>query len=221
MIERFIYMALRNGITQIEEDPSLLELLFRDLYELDTAEVEAIKTVFAAKTPKVLHGYAPRDVEVPCYSIILQSESESVRFLNDDAPQIDDIDDIDFGADVKSTVWEHSYQILTYTEHPDVTAYFYQIAKSIILAQGDFFDNHGVFNIQLSGQDLMPDPRYIPEHLFARNLTFRCDDEFLRVDRESLGGKAFTIGGLHIDNTGSPSEVGGVKTLITPDPVED
>ena len=216
MIERFLYMALDDGITQITEDPTLLDLIFEDLFELDETEVEGIKTVWAAKPPSVIHGYAPRDVDPPVFSIVLQAESETERFLNDDGLQITDVEDEDFGADCKVSIWQHSYNILIYTEHPDVTAYYYQVAKSILLASGDFFVDRDIHAIQLSGSDLAPDPRYIPEHLFARNLTFKCDRLFTRIDRDSKAGKAFQVAGIHIDKTGSASDVGGVKTLVTP-----
>ncbi len=150
------------------------------------------------------------------YSIILGNEAESEHFLNNDAPQITDPEDPDFGADVKSTVWDHSYHILVYAEHPDVTSYYYAIAKSIILSSFGFFEDRGLFDIRLSGQDLAPDPRYMPEHAFARRLVFTCDRQFRQVDRASKSGKAFQVAGIHIDESGSDSDVGGVKTLVTP-----
>jgi len=35
------------------------------------------------------------------------------------------------------------------------------------------------------------------------------------VDRLSLSQKAFQVAGIHVDKSGSPSDVGGVKTLVT------
>lgn len=218
MIQRFLFLALKDGIDQIKADPTILEQLFEELYELDPTEVDAIKTHFEAKPPKVIHGYAPRDVEAPVYSIVLMADGETETFLNNDAPQITDIENPDFGADVKSSIWQSTYHVLTYAEHPDVTSYYYEIAKSILLASTDFFADRDLFDIQMSGQDLAPDPRYIPEHLFARRLVFTCDREFARVDRDSKAGKAFKVGGIHIDKSGSPSGVGGVKTLVEPIP---
>lgn len=221
MIQRFLFLALQDGIAQISADLTLLDDLFAELYELDPTEVASIKTHFAAKPPKVIHGYAPRNVEPPVFSIVLMNEGESATFLNNDALQICDPDDPDFGADVKASIWQHSYHILTYTEHPDVTSYYYEIAKSILLASTDFFVERDLFDIQMSGQDLMPDPRYIPEHLFARRMVFNCDRQFRRVDRASKAGKAFKVAGIHIDESGSPSDVGGVKTLVEPISPED
>lgn len=216
MIQRFIYMALVDGITQLTEDPTLLDQLFSDLYELSPTEVAGIKQVFAAKPPKVIHGYAPRDVDPPVYSIVLQGEHESETFLNNDGLQISDPEDPDFGADVKTSIWRNSYHILAITEHPDVTSYYYEIAKSIFLASTDFFADRNMFEIRITGQDLSPAMSYLPEHLFARNLVFQCDREFQRVDRDSKAGKAFAVSGIHIDESGSPSDVGGVKTLMIP-----
>jgi hypothetical protein len=221
MIQRFLFLALTDGIAQIQADPTLLEQLFEDLYELDPDEVEGIKTVFAAKPPKVIHGYSPRDVDPPMYSIVLKGEQETETFLNNDAPQVTDVESPDFGADVKTSIWQHNYLVFTYSEHPDVTGYYYEIAKSILLASTDFFADRDLFDISLSGQDLAPDPNYLPEHLFARALSFQCERQFTRVDRDSKAGKAFQVGGIHIDKAGSPSDVGGVKTLMTPISPED
>lgn len=215
MIQRFIFDALKDGIAQFQSDPTLFDLLFTELFAFGETEIAAIKTVFAAKPPKVIHGYAPLDMEVPVWSIILQDEREALKVLNNDTGQIEDIDDPDFGADVKGTIWQHRYDILVYTEHPDVTTYYYEIAKSILLGSNDFFVDQDLFDIDISGGDLMPDPRYIPENVFVRRISFGCMRLFTRVDRDSRLGKAFKVSGIHIDKSGSPSDVGGVKTLVT------
>ncbi len=216
MIQRFLFMALVDGLLQLQEDPTILDQLFEELWELAPQEVEGIKTYFAANPMNVIHGYAPRDVKLPTYSIVMMDEHESNKFLNDDTRQVMDEESSDFGADVKGSVWNHTYHILTFTEHPDVASYYYEIAKSILFASLDFFADRDLFDIDISGGSLAPDPNYMPEHLFERRVVFRCERLFERVDRESKAGKAFQVGGIHIDKSGSPSDVGGVKTLITP-----
>lgn len=222
MIQRFLFEALKDGVEQFTADLTLFDQLFSEVYALSETEIAAIKTFWVNSSddphrgpPKVIHGYAPRDVEIPVYSIVLANEKEALMWLNDDIGQIEDEEDPNFGADQKGSIWNHQYDILVYHEHPDVTGYLYEIAKSIILASHEAFVERGLFDISVSGADLAPDPRYIPEHLFARKMSFSCSRLFDRVDRESRFGKAFAVSGIHIDKAGSPSDVGGVKTLVT------
>lgn len=221
MIQRFLFDSLQDGIAQITQDLTILDQLFEEVYELEPDEIAAIKTFWEnpngikeAGPPKVIHGYLRKDIEIPVYSITLQNESEAQTWLNNDSGQVEDILDPDFGADIKGSIWSHRYDIHIYHEHPDVVSYLYEIAKSILLASMDFFSDKGLFDIDISGADLAPDPRYIPEHLFARRMTFACQRCFTRIDKDSKGGKAFKVGGIHVEG-GSNSSVGGVKTLIT------
>lgn len=214
MLQRLIYKRLKEGVAYVKSDPRVIEQLFQDLFELERSEVESIKTAFQTKTPNVIHGYARTDSEFPLYSIVLGGERETDTYLSDDAGMIQDPEDEDYGADRLSSLWESTFQILCYTEHPDMTLYYYEIAKAIILTS-DFF-SWGVLDFDTSGMDLAPDPRYIPEHLFVRQLTWKAKYEFERIDRNSKLGKAFKVRGIHVDKSGSPSDVGGVKTLVKP-----
>lgn len=214
MIQRLLYTTLKDGLEAIQNDLTILDDLFIQLYELERSEVEAIKTAFQTKPPGVIHGYARTDTDFPVFSIVLQSEQEDEHYMGDDAGMIDDTDDPDFGADRISTIWNHNYNILCYTEHPDLTLYYYEIAKAIFMTAD--LNSLDLFNAHVSGMDLMPDPRYIPEHLFARQLAFTASREFERIDSASKLGKAFRVRGIHVDESGSPSDVGGVKTLVDP-----
>lgn len=212
MIERFIHTALKEGITTLQNNVDLLEDLFITQHGLSAAEFAAIRTLFAAKPPSVVHGYAHVEQKFPLYAIVLGSEGESQNFLGDDGGMVLEEGDEDYGADILTAVWTHSHDILVYAEHPDVTLYYYEIAKSILLAAGDYFNEQGMFQISLSGMDMAPDPRYVPEHLFLRRLTLKCQREFQRLTHETK--RAFKISGIAVDSAGSPSDAGGVKTQV-------
>lgn len=214
MIQRLLYQRLKDGIDIILNDLSILDEIFVDMFELSQAEVDKIKIAFTQQTPNVIHGYAPTESDFPLYSIVLQSERETDTYLSDDAGMIDEPSDPDFGTDVYSSLWESTFHILCYTEHPDLTVYYYEIAKSILISSD--FVSWGVIDYSMSGQDLMPDPRYIPEHLFARVLVFDGKYEFRRLGYQSKLGKAWKVRGIHVDKSGSQSDVGGVKTLVDP-----
>lgn len=219
MIERYIYTALQAGIEIITARPAILDALFKDDYELDAAEVAAIKQLWEEKPPNVIHSYPRIDSSFPLYAVILSEEREDQTFIGNDAGMVTDPNDPNYGADIDAAVWVHSYWIQCLAEHPDVTRYYYEVAKSILLATD--WEERGIFSIQMSGADLAPDPRYLPENLFMRQITFKCNREFQRLDLESRFHRGTQIAGIHVDKSGSPSDVGEVKTLVTPYTEED
>jgi hypothetical protein len=214
MIQRFLYTTLKDGLEEIQNNLDILDDLFHDLYRLEQSEVDDIKTAFTAKPPGVIHGYARSETDFPVFSIVLVSEQEDEHYMGDDAGMIDEPGDPDFGSDRISTIWAHDYSILCYTEHPDLTLYYYEMAKAIFMTAD--LNALDLFNVHVSGRDLMPDPQYIPEHLFVRQLSFRASREFERIDANSKLGRAWRVRGVHIDKSGSPSDVGNVKTLVDP-----
>jgi len=215
MIQRLLYKALTRGLDAIKADPTILDDLFLKNFELDASEVEGIKTFFAAKPPTVIHGYARSDQDTPIISILLANEREADAVIGDEAGIIEDEEDADFGADQYTALWEHTFSVVCITEHPDVCQYIYEVAKQIIMVAKPTFIPYGVYGMTLSGADLAPDSRYMPEHFFIRQLSVSCRAELLTVAKDTKLGKAFKVSGMHVDKSGSPSDVGGVKTLVT------
>ena len=212
MIERFIYTALTEGFATLQKDVDILEDLFIGQHGLSKTEFAAIRTLLATKPPKVIHGYAHADESFPLCSIVLDSEQETDEFLAYDAGQVEDPDDPDYQTDILSAIWQHSHSVLIYAEHPDAVLYYYEMAKSSLIAAHDYFIDQGMHNVSLSGMDLAPDPRYIPAHLFLRRLSIKSQREFQRLDRKTA--KAFKVTGIAVDSSGSPSDVGGVPTNV-------
>jgi len=216
MIQRTLYKALTAGLEYFQANPDAFDTLFGDNFGLSTVEIEAIKKFFVDKPPKVIHGYARTDQTPPLFSIVLSDERETDKVLGDDAGMISDEEDPDFGSDQYAALWSHTYQILCIAEHPEATQYIYEVAKSIILEAKPTFLPEGIYGIQVSGAELLPDPRFFPEHWFVRQLTLNCQRELLTVRKGTGAGKAWKVTGIHIDSAGSPSDVGGVKTLVKP-----
>lgn len=215
MIQRYLYEIIKDGIDAITADPTLLDDLFdRDL-DIEDDEVTGIKEYFVANPPGVVNGYARQEMAFPLYSIILGREGEAENFLGEDGGQLLDEDDEYFAADIETAIWEHNYLIYVYAENPDVTAYYYEILKTIIQAQLSTLVDYHCHDFKMTGMDLAPDPQYIPSHLFVRQLSFTCRREFQRIDRDSRFGKAFTVEGIHIDDGAELSDV-GVKLQVTP-----
>ncbi len=220
MIQRYLYTAIQTGITAVAADPEILDNLFQEQYDLSDTEMAAIKTYFVDNPVTVSHGYARTADTFPRICIVLADDTESESYMSDDVGMIgedeEDEDNEDFGAEITGSIWTAAFQLLCYAEHPDVTIYLYELVKDIMFAALPYLKSTGIQKLGISGGDLALDSQYVPSHLFARRITFRCRYEFTHVDRQSKLGKAFAVAGLHVDSSGSPSDVGDVKTLVTP-----
>lgn len=207
MIERLIYIALKAGVAEVQADLSILERYFLEEKLLEPDEVVAIRTLFEAEPPQVQHGYARADTEVPLYAIVLANEDESEEYLGDEGG----IDE-ETGTDNQPYLWSHQYNTLVYTDHPDASLYFYHLAKLFLLRARAFFLENNVHSIRYSGADLAPDPRYIPEHLFARRLTMHCESYLVNTFTPL---RATSVRGIHV------SDITGVVANVTPVTTEE
>ena len=216
MIQRLIFEALRQGMVHIAQDPTILDEIFVDNLGLGAEEVAAIKQLVRDTPPYPVHGYAQRDNTFPLWAILLAGEQEADRYLADDAGIDTEEESDDLGADVTGSTWTHSYLVLNYGLSPAICQYCYEIAKYILItARRDLVNDYGFWNIALSGADLAPDPRYFPEHMFIRQLTVTVSSEYAAAVEGSKLGKAFRVAGIHVDRSGSASDAGPVKTLVT------
>jgi len=216
MIQRILYRALTAGLAYFQENPQAYDQLFGDNYGLSETEILAIRQFFTDKPPKVFHGYARTDATPPFIAIVLADERESEFVIGDEAGIITDESDADYGCDQYTAFWQHTYQLMCIAEHPEACQYLYEVAKAIILEAKPTFIPEGIYDSLVSGAELLPDPRFVPEHWFLRQITFTCKRELLTVKKGSDAGKAWKVAGIHIDRSGSPSDVGGVKTLVKP-----
>lgn len=249
MIERFIFLALQRGITAMQQDPELLKRYFLEQKKLQKEEVDAISLYFTNKPPSIIHNYARDDSPFPLYAIILSMETEDTRVLGDEGDMVGEIpDDVwaemqeageplplggldpdnpDAGKDELVSIYKAQYVVLTMTEHPDVTRYYYELCKLFLtrarpfLKRCAFEGGAQLLDTQFSGGDLQPDARYIPAHMFARQFTI----ETLRSER-IVGPdvqRAFQVGGIHVDDTSGAGNftVEDVTALVTPITTED
>lgn len=221
MIHRYITAILSTGIAAYRADPVLVDDLFEQLYELEDTEIAAIKTYFAQKGLNVYNGYPRANSAPPFVAVILANEGESDTYIGDYAGMITEDGHAIYGADVEGSIWKHTYHLPVVTEHPDVTSYMYELVKTVMLAGLRTLVDQECMDFSFAGMDLSPDPRYLPERYFVRQLVFSCKRQFSRIDRDSRLTKAFEISGIHIDRSGSPRDVGDVQTLVTPYTVED
>lgn len=218
MIERLIFTALQQGLALFQAHPELVLDVFAD-YGLTAAEQTTITTLFSSTPPTIWHGYSQRDQPaLPYWVIVLAGEQESERFIGDATLDEDDPEADDRGTEYTGSIWTHNYMVLSHAQNADICQYLYQVAKALIMLgrRGWVGDDYNLFNISLSGADVAPDQRYFPEPVFIRQLSVQCSGELSLPIHDSNLGKAWELAGLHVDQSGSPSDVGGVETLITP-----
>lgn len=214
MIQRYLFEVLQAGVDDVHENPALIETMLAE-WNLSREELAIYKKLWGDNKPTVKHGYARVDDTFPLYSIVLTSEGESDLWVGNDAGVITDEDDPNCGADVMGSTWDHTYQVLCYSEHPETTLINYEIAKAILIPSMTQLADLACYRMRMSGADLMPDARYLPEHLFARQLTFQTSRPFTVVDVDSRLYRVNRIVGAHIDKLGGRGDPGDVKTNVT------
>lgn len=222
MIERIIVDVLRRGLDQVRQDPTLIDALFVDVLDYAPQESAQIKVALAKRAPQAQMGYIREDATMPRYSVTLQGEQEVENALGDYAGMASEtLGDPDFGCSTYGAIWEHNYQIMCYAEHPDLVSHLYELAKSILMANRRYFLEKNCQSKILGGMDLSPDAGYLPEHLFCRVMSLRCQREFTMVDRDSRLGRAFAVTGIAAPPA-SPYSNGDAQTLIDADvPAEE
>ena len=217
MLGRSVYRLIKTGIEAIEADTSILDELFRDVHALGATEVDAIKKFFVAKGANIAMGYSPIQADdEPQIIILLGNEQQTDFYFDESGGSCSDPNDLDYRMDYQATNWAHSYRLIIVTGHGDITDYYYEIVKSILLGGLPYILEEGGQDLAISGFDLAPDERYLPTHLFARQLELKINAEYKAVKPLSGLQKAFKLAGLYVDKGGAPRHVEyvGVDTEV-------
>lgn len=214
MIERLIYTALEEGIAELITELAKLERFFTKR-GLSAGEVAKIRAYFVDKPPELQHNYPRKDAAFPLFAVVLGTETESKKLLDDSAGFVSEeeaallYDASLTGTEVKSSIYSHTHHVMVYTEHPDVTIWYYELAKYFLTRQRDFFKTRGILDTLFSGQDMAPSSGYAPEWLFVRRLTMTSMSELAIFDDKPPRAKS--LGGAYVDN-----RVTGVVANVTP-----
>lgn len=165
MLQRALMTVLVDGVREMLAEPEILREYFEQAHCLTEDEVNRIATLFAAKPPRVALGYVRgQDLEPPQFSVVLNSESDTDRFLGDDAGVVD-------GVALEGRGWAHRYQVLVYAQNPNACAWYYELAKLYVQRGRRFLTEAGVWDFGLSGAELNPQTAFLPAGVFGRQLT--------------------------------------------------
>lgn len=209
MICRFIYALLVEGFTAFAADPSLYDDLFGQILGLSPQECAGIRAFFAGKPIRVQHGYPQADIRVPLVAILLQGESQSQRFLGEmgQLPQ--------GGMNGPGSIWDSNYQLMCYAENADACQYIYELTRAILLLKHKDMAQAGLLSPSYSGQDIAPDPRYLPANLFVRVLGMRFQTAYVLPELLDASPLARIATGLALP-AGTDRAPGAYDAGVTP-----
>jgi hypothetical protein len=216
LIARTIYSVVSAGLAAFQANPQIYQNLFGTQWGLSQTEIDGIIATFAKKPVTIRHGYAQADFTPPQVTILLQSEQQSDYLLGDYVGQdtYAQADGTLVTAAQLGSFYDSSFQIICITENVDACAYLFEMVKTTLTIGKDLLEQGGVMDPMLSGMDLAPDGRYLPEHLFARVLNLRCKNMFKVTDFDNALAKALKVGVYLPNKTTYPN--GGVPTTVTP-----
>lgn len=227
MIERLLRALLAETIDSLSDASDSqatadLNRFFSHFYDptITTAERNDFIKNFQTIPPKAILGYPRSTAQFPCFSIILEGEQETQGFIGDYAGETTIDEDVKDAEEYLGAFYDSTYGIYIYAEHPDVCAYLYQFAKSVIHAGKAFLFSCGVLSMNLSGGELAPDETYMPENMFMRVLRVQLTapmtvPAFLRADPRKVRVTGIFRPDVVVD--GVPSGV----TEITPEELTD
>lgn len=185
MFERFIYRVIEDQIAEFQANPKLLRCYFEDVKGLDSTEVDEILRYFQSKPPSILHSFARKHDDPPYYAIVLAEETETETAMSDYVGAVGEreVQDLDgnqvFESDpILGYISEKTFMILTVTEHPDVTRYYYELLRAFMMRGREFLrEQGGALTMRYMGGDIAPDENYLPAHLIVRQFTLRVQFE--------------------------------------------
>lgn len=210
MIERYLFTALQNGLEVFRTRPSMFRSLFGQLYGLEDREVDAIRTRFGHKFPRLVHAFAPIAAVMPQYELVVGSESQAQSMLANTAgvvpPQM-------AGAPrpLFTNIWRHQYTLICSAQQRDMAGYMYEVAKCCLYLQVNWLIRQNINELQLSGQDIGVEARE-PETMFYRALGISCMREF-RFFADDGQPRLYAVDGLYVAD-GRADRMGGVNARL-------
>jgi hypothetical protein len=170
--ERVLLGILRTEVDRLAADKSELERFFSHFFDplTDKNERDSWVNSFTKRPPKVVLGYPRTSSEFPCYSVVLEAERETDEPLGHYLGQSLEDEGGDTSFEYTGSMFEQTFGIYVYAEHPDVCIYLYQFAKAVYLGAHETMLCCGLIDPSYSGGELAPDEGYLPENMFVRVL---------------------------------------------------
>jgi hypothetical protein len=198
--QRLVYHVLLSGFELMQQKPQFIDRIFEIL---PIQEVGKIKKFIAAGTkPNIVHGFPRRDMHEPLViSILTSNERTEQSYLNshmgveqveDDSlsflGELEEFESTGAASVVKGGRVQSQIETWIYALHPDILHYTYALAWVILHSSHDVFESWGVSPGEITGGDVQPDPKFLPDYTYIRRLvmpvsgdrTYVVVDEFIR-----------------------------------------
>lgn len=174
--QRAVKLILDAGISYYGQTGQQFAI-HRALPFLEKEELTTVETLVRDQPLKVVHGFARTIADFPALSIVLSSEAAAREelFLGDYATVGSD----NYGdagrdrADMHHVGFDTVLNLIVYSENPDVTIYWYELTKFILIQSRLILARLGIDIPTLSGSDLKPLPEFMPELVYMRQMKLR------------------------------------------------
>lgn len=224
MIENVLKRYVEAGVKDLAANPAWLRDICIGTVRMNETQADATLEFWANTdnkgkgAPSVHHGYPRTNVQFPAIFLILSSDSESDVFLGDGMGTVlggGTIGGPQEGDEVSGAIYTDVYTFLIMAQNPDICITNYNILKSILYIADKSLQEEGVLASTISGGDMAPDKKWMPDGFFFRQLTYTVKEEFCIGVKDDTA-RAWAVSGIHIDRNGAPGEdVGNVQTLVT------
>ncbi len=176
MAQRVIKCLLDGGILYYTQQPDALR---RAMPFLEEKELSSFQTMLLKKPPRVVHQYPRALADTPVLAIRSGAERVSIqeRYLVDYAAVgVDEYGDVGKGSPIEvfQVAFDNDLSVGVYSQNADVTIFWYEAAKFVLLQARLLLAKLGVDNLVLGGRDIHPLSRYQPEDIYVRELTIQC-----------------------------------------------
>jgi hypothetical protein len=218
MAERVFLALLRSEVDRLSDranDEDLRRFLGHFFDPLITVEERnSYVANFQRQPPVITLGYPRTSTRLPCLAIVLEQDSEAEKPLGSYLGQTTPSDPRSRAEEYVGSMFEQTYGIYIYAEHPDVCIYLYHFAKAVLLGSHVVLHECGIIDPRYQGNEMQPDESYMPENMFVRRLgvTFRSlgtAPVLLTPDPARV-----RIAGVHASDTVVSGVVGGVKATF-------
>lgn len=175
MPDRLFLALLRDEVDRLSnvDNQDDLERFFAHFFDPMIGAEERATYVrdFQEKPPTVVQGYPRANAaRFPCWSIVLEDEKEAEGALGHFIGRYQPEESTDLAEEFLGAMFDQTYGIYVYAEHPDVCGYLYHLAKFILLGSHETLEECGIIDPEFSGGELAPDEGYLPENMFVRVL---------------------------------------------------
>lgn len=216
MPERVMLALLRSEVTRLAKAENIGELrrFFGHFFDpmITEDERESYVTDFQRQPPLPRLGYPRTGAEFPCYAIVMESDEEDQAALAGYLGQTQPGDPADEAEEYKGSMFEQTYGIYVFAQHPDVCLYLYHFAKAVMLGSKIVLAECGIIDPHFGGSEMTPQEQYLPENMFVRRLgvtvkTLHTVPLMLRPDPASV-----RVTGVWANDT----VVSGIRGGVTP-----